>query len=106
MLPAMVRVLPRHSTILRSMLRMRSDLGWAGWRLPLVLAGPQPGGWDVGSHSEASQCGSSLGSPNPSRARLSPGIMALEPEDSSGLCLAGEPLIKVAGEGVAIRLRE
>src|SRR5580658_9520487 len=82
MLLVMVKVLPRHSTIPPSMLRTHSDLGWAGWRLPLVLAGLQPGGWGVGSRSEASQCGSSLGSPNPSRARSSPGIVALEPEDS------------------------
>src|SRR5271168_2676069 len=81
MSPARVKALPRHSTILPSMWRTHSDLGLAAWRLPLVSAGLQLDGWDVGSHSGASRCGSSLGSPSASLARLSRGTIALQPED-------------------------
>src|SRR5580658_3294178 len=71
MLPARVKASPRHSTILPSMWRTHSDLGLAAWRLPPVSAGLQLDGSDVGSHSGASRCGSSLRSPSASLARLS-----------------------------------
>src|ERR1700677_4601117 len=63
MLPAMLKALRRHSTILPLMSRMHSDLGLAVWRLLPALAGRQRDGSDAASHSGASQPGLSHGSP-------------------------------------------